>query len=139
MARRDESRVSPKLAKNNIFSNSDYRILTGEVRISRSKEWEAARHKENIADRDKLQEENRRHTLSGFEMVKGIDLQAGDIIIHEYGRFQIFECGCGYGAGNEFGDYFWIKGYFVDKNLTRYSSLKDFWAFQRAPIIKYVM
>lgn len=79
-----------------------------------------------------------RATLDGFVLVKAVDLKAGDTIIHNYGRFLISECGCGYFAGNEFGDYFWIKGYAVHGNPTDPKPLKDFWSFQCCPMIKCV-
>ena len=101
-----------------------------------AKEWEERTAKESIIHRDKTQQENRDFVLSGFEIVKAIDLKVQDIIIHDYSKFKISECGCGYGAGNEFGDYFWIKGYFVNGNPTGPKPFKDFWSFQRCPMIK---
>ena len=82
--------------------------------------------------KDKIQQDNRDFVLSGFEIVKAIDLKAGDIIIHNYSKFVISACGCGFGAGNEFGDYFWIKGVFVGSNQP-----KEFWSFHRCPVIKF--
>lgn len=101
-----------------------------------SKEWEEIKGKEIIAYRDKSQEDNRNFVLSGFEIVKAIDLKPQDVIIHNYSKFKISECGCGFGAGNEFGDYFFIKGVFVNGNPTDPKPLKDFWSFQRCPMIK---
>ncbi len=73
--------------------------------------------------------------LDNYKLVKAIDLKAGDKIIHNYSKFLIQECGCGFGAGNEFGNYFWIKGNFINGNPTDPSPLKDFWSFQGCPMI----
>lgn len=75
-------------------------------------------------------------TLDEFSLVKAVDLKAGDVIIHDYRRLRITECGCGYFAGNEFGDYFWIKGRFVHGNPTDPQPLKDFWSSQCCPMIR---
>jgi hypothetical protein len=79
----------------------------------------------------KALEEARKAPLPSCEIVKAIDLKVGDTIIHKYSKFKITECGCGYGAGNEFGHYFWIKGYSVSSKI-----VDDFWSFQKCPVIK---
>lgn len=91
-----------------------------------------------IKFRDDQQKRSRELVLTGLEIVKGIDLKPGDIIIHNYSRFKITECGLGFGAGNEFGDYVWVKGKLVTGNPTDPKPEKDFWTFQRCPIIRYL-
>jgi len=87
--------------------------------------------------RDKDQEENRKVSLDEFEMVKAIELQKADIIVHNCSKFQITACGCGYGAGNEFGDYFWIKGFYLNEfSFFNLRQKRDFWLFQRCPVVR---
>ena len=77
-------------------------------------------------------------TVPAHIIIKARELKAGDIIIHNYSRFKINNCGFGYVAGNEFGDYFWIKGYSVNGNKTDPNSIKDFLAFEECPVIKLI-
>ncbi len=86
--------------------------------------------------REGSEEKARNSTIPSYIVCKAIELKAGDVIIHDYSRFKISECGCGFGAGNEFGNYFWVKGCFVDGNPTDPKPLKDFWSFQECPVIK---
>lgn len=67
------------------------------------------------------------------EVVNAIHLKPGDIIIHKYSKFKITECGRGFGAGNEFGNYFWIKGEGVKQ-----PSKDEFWSFQMCPMIRLI-
>tara|TARA_R110000772_G_scaffold249530_2_gene363837 strand:+ start:24589 stop:24969 length:381 start_codon:yes stop_codon:yes gene_type:complete len=48
-------------------------------------------------------------------VIKAKELKPGDTIIHDYSVFKINECGCGIGAGNEFGEYFWMKGEYPNR------------------------
>jgi len=70
------------------------------------------------------------------EVVNAIHLKPGDIIIHKYSKFKITECGRGFGSGNEFGNYFWIKG----QNLSPFAQTtkEDFWSFQKCPMIRLI-
>ena len=71
------------------------------------------------------------------EVTNAIHLKPNDVIIHKYSKFKIIECGRGFGSGNEFGNYFWIKGY----NLSPYSQkieIEDFWSFQMCPMIRLI-
>lgn len=86
--------------------------------------------------REESEERARNSAIPNHIVCKAIELKAGDVIIHNYSRFKILECGCGFGAGNEFGNYFWIKGEFVNGNPTDPKPLKNFWSFQECPIIK---
>lgn len=86
--------------------------------------------------REKNQEEARKAALPSHVVCKAIDLKSGDTIIHNYSVFKITECGCGFGAGNEFGDYFYIEGRYVNGNPTDPEPLKKCWAFQKCPVIK---
>lgn len=75
-------------------------------------------------------EKARNCDMSSYKIVRAIDLKAGDVFVHECNKIKIAECGCGWGAGNEFGWYFWGKGRFVCD-----SSIFDRWLFQQAPIV----
>lgn len=86
--------------------------------------------------RDEAFERARNCSLPDHEIIAAINLKAGDEIIHKYARFKIQECGCGFGASNEFGNYFWIKGFFLNGNRADPKPLKDFWSFQECPVIK---
>jgi len=74
-----------------------------------------------------------------YIIIKAKELQVSDIIIHNYTRFFITECGCGQGAGSlDFGEYFWMKGEFLYKDYIG-KPIKDkivLWSFQECPIIK---
>ncbi len=69
------------------------------------------------------------------EVVNANHLKSGDTIIHDGYRFKIAECGRGFGAGNDFGNYFWIKGH----QLVSHEPLgtyKEFWSYQACPVIR---
>lgn len=83
-----------------------------------------------ILQRDADFEKARNCDMSNYKIVRAIDLKVGDVFVHSCNRIKITECGCGWGAGNEFGYYFWVKGRFICD-----SSLFDKWLFQEAPIV----
>ncbi len=82
--------------------------------------------------------------MEKYTIVKAKELKVSDIIIHNYTRFLITECGCGKGAGSlDFGEYFWIKGEFlhadyVSNSIKTFKDKADFWSYQECPIIKCI-
>lgn len=73
--------------------------------------------------------------LDDYEIVKGVSLRAGDIIVHDYMLIRINSCGCGFGVGNEFGNYYWIKGHGCTEGPFC-SNPYDFWTSQGCPVIR---
>jgi hypothetical protein len=83
-----------------------------------------------IAQRESDFEKARKCDMSNYKIVRGIDLKPGDVIVCDCEKVKIIECGCGWGAGNEFGNYFWCKGEYISfpRNFNK-------WLFQEAPIV----
>lgn len=70
------------------------------------------------------------------EVINAIHLKPGDTIIHKYSKFKIIECGRGFGAGNEFGNYFWIKGHSLSPYAKKIK--EEFRTFQKCPMIRII-
>lgn len=75
-------------------------------------------------------------SLPNHIVCKGIDLRPNDIIIHNYSRFIITEYFEGFGAGNEFGEFIAIVGYYCCD--TERQNKQNFWTFQKSPVIKLI-
>jgi len=74
-----------------------------------------------------------------YIVVRAKELKKDDIIIYSGLRFKIGDCGCGKFAGSyEFGEYFWIRGEFVNTNPTDMYPEKGFIIFQESPTIKCI-
>jgi hypothetical protein len=87
--------------------------------------------------RESQEKAARESAIPDHVVCRAIDLKPDDLIIHKYSKFLIEDCGCGFGAGNDFGNYFWIKGRIQSSNLPN-PPLEDFWAFQMCPVIKLI-
>lgn len=70
-----------------------------------------------------------------YKIIKGCEIQKGDVVIHNHEKFLVSDCGQGAYAGSfDFGEYFWVKG----RPVGLYNPFKkyDFWTYKNCPVIK---
>lgn len=127
--------------------NRSFKEMLGETDLSRRNReaWSKYMDERNRVKSDKFfkgfnrivddyQDMARKLPVIPHEVINAIHLKAGDAIIHNYARFKIESCVCGFGAGNEFGNYLSIKGWHTDSMFGK--KIIEFCAFQECPVIR---